>query len=127
MGRTARDDGTRLDLGGLIELIALAVTERAVRCRLLGSDRVITLRAGRLWDVVPGEIVTVRPRKQWSYAGHPYLSGDIEASRLDARALGLGAKQVGSGSAQRGLSAIRPHPHCHARELRAGSDDGKTL
>jgi tetratricopeptide (TPR) repeat protein len=78
-----------LDLSRPVELIALSVKERAARCRLLGSDRVITLRASRLWDVVPGEIVTVKPRKQWSYAGHPYLSGDIESSRLDARALGL--------------------------------------
>lgn len=53
------------------------------------TDRAITLRASRLWDVVPGEIVTVKPRKQWSYAGHPYLSGEVEGSRLDARALGL--------------------------------------
>jgi hypothetical protein len=78
-----------LDLSRPIELIALSVTERAARCRLLGSDRAITLRASRLWDVVPGEIVTVKPRKQWSYAGHPYLSGEIETSRIDVRALGL--------------------------------------
>ena len=78
-----------LDLSRPVELIALSVKDRAARCRLLGSDRAITLRASRLWDVVPGEIVTVKPRKQWSYAGHPYLSGDIESSRLDARALGL--------------------------------------
>ena len=78
-----------LDLSRPVELIALSVKERAARCRLLGSDREITLRASRLWDVVPGEMVTVKPRKQWSYAGHPYLSGDIESSRLDARALGL--------------------------------------
>ncbi len=78
-----------LDLSGPVELIALGVTERAVRCRLLGSDRRLTLRATRLWDVVPGEIVTVKPRKQWTYAGHPYLSGEIESTRLDVGALGL--------------------------------------
>jgi len=39
--------------------------------------------------VVPGEIVTVKPRKQWTYAGHPYLSGEIESTRLEVRALGL--------------------------------------
>jgi hypothetical protein len=76
-------------LSGPVELIALSVKERAARCRLLGSDRAITLRASRLWDVVPGEIVTVKPRKQWSYAGHPYVSGEIESTRLDVRALGL--------------------------------------
>lgn len=78
-----------LDLSGPVELVALSVKDRAARCRLLGSDRVITLRAGRLWKVVPGEIVTVKPRKQWRYAGHPYLSGEIESTHLDVAALGL--------------------------------------
>jgi tetratricopeptide (TPR) repeat protein len=78
-----------LDLSGSVELIALSVKERAAHCRVLGSDRRITLRASRLWDVVPGEIVTVKPRKQWSYAGHPYLSGEIASTRLDVGALGL--------------------------------------
>jgi hypothetical protein len=71
-----------LDLSGSVELIALSVKERAAHCRLLGSDRRITLRASRLWDVVPGEIVTVKPRKQWSYAGHPYLSSDNQGVRF---------------------------------------------
>ena len=78
-----------LDLSAPVELVALAVKERAARCRLLGSERVITLRASRLWDVVPGEIVTVKPRKQWRFAGHPYLSGEIESTRLDVAALDL--------------------------------------
>jgi tetratricopeptide (TPR) repeat protein len=50
---------------------------------------VITLRAGQFWDLVPGEIVTVKPRKLWRYSGHPYLSGEIESKRLDVAALGL--------------------------------------
>jgi len=78
-----------LDLSGPIELVALSVKEKAARCRLPGSDRVVTLRASRLWEVVPGEIAVVRPRRQWSYAGHPYLSGAIESTRLDVATLGL--------------------------------------
>jgi hypothetical protein len=78
-----------LDLSGPVELIVLSVKERAARCRLVASDRVITLRATRLWDVVPGEIVTVKPRKLWRYGGHPYLSGEIESKKLDVAALGL--------------------------------------
>lgn len=78
-----------LDLSGPIELVAVSVKEKAARCRLLGTGRVITLRASRLWDVVPGEIVAVKPHRQWDYAGHPYLSGEIESSRLDVAALGL--------------------------------------
>lgn len=78
-----------LDLSGPVELVAISVKERAARCRLVGSDRVITLRASRLWEVVPGEIITVKVRKQWRYAGHPYLSGEIESTKLDVAALGL--------------------------------------
>ncbi|MBU2228241.1 MAG: cytoplasmic protein, partial [Proteobacteria bacterium] len=83
----ATDDD--LDLSRPVELIALAVKESVVRCRLMGSDRVLTLRASGLWDVAPGEIVTVAPRKQWRYANNPYLSGEIVSSRLDVSALGL--------------------------------------
>ncbi len=80
---------TDLDLSHPIELVVLSVKERAARCRPIGSDRVIALRASRLWDVVPGEVAVVKPHKQWSYAGHPYLSGEIESVRLDVAALGL--------------------------------------
>jgi len=80
---------TDLDVSRPIELVVLSVKENAARCRPPGSDRVITLRASGLWNVVPGEVAVVKARKQWSYAGHPYLSGEIESSRLDVPALGL--------------------------------------
>jgi hypothetical protein len=78
-----------LDLDGPLELVVLSVKQKAARCRLLGGDRTFTFRAGRLWDLVPGEIATVKPAKQWTYAGNPYLSGAVASTRLDARALGL--------------------------------------
>ncbi len=78
-----------IDLSKPVELVALAVKDRAARCRLLESGRVITLRAGHLWELVPGAIVTVIPKKQWRYAGHPYLSGEIQSTRIDAKALDL--------------------------------------
>ena len=78
-----------LDLDGPLELVVLSVKQKAARCRLLGGDRTFTFRAGRLWDLVPGEIATVKPVKQWTYAGNPYLSGAVASTRLDARALGL--------------------------------------
>jgi hypothetical protein len=39
----------------------------------------------------------VNPSKQWTYAGHPYISGDIDSSRLDVDALGLVPLQLESG------------------------------
>jgi hypothetical protein len=78
-----------IDMTQDIELIAVAVKGNAVSCRIPGKDRVITIRPAGLWDVAPGEIITVAPRKQWRYGGHPYLSGEIKAWRLDISALGL--------------------------------------
>jgi len=78
-----------LDLGASIELIVLAPKEQAARCRVLGTEREVTLRSRDVWNMVSGEIVTVRARKQWRYAGHPYLSGDLESHRLDVKALDL--------------------------------------
>jgi hypothetical protein len=78
-----------IDMSQDMELIAVAVKGKAVSCRLLGKDRVVTIRPAGLWEVMPGEIIRVAARKQWRYGGHPYLSGEIKAWRLDIVALGL--------------------------------------
>lgn len=80
---------TALHLDGPVELVVLSIKQKAARCRLMGGEGTFTLRTTRLWDVVPGEIALVRPAKQWTYAGNPYLSGAIESTRLDATALEL--------------------------------------
>ena len=72
-----------------VELIAVAVKGNTVSCRIRGKEHVITLRPAGFWDVAPGEMIMVTPRKQWRYRGHPYLSGEIKAWRLDIPALGL--------------------------------------
>ncbi|MGJ5819719.1 cytoplasmic protein [Paludibaculum fermentans] len=74
---------------GDIDVVVLSLSARAARCRMLHSGEMITLRAARLWQVVPGEIATIEPHKQWTYGSKPYLSGKIKSTRLDAKALGL--------------------------------------
>jgi len=79
-----------IDISKSAELIVLGVKKQeAARCRLLGQDKELTLRTSGLWNVVPGEIITVIPKKHWSYAGHPYLSADIAGTRFDLAALNL--------------------------------------
>jgi hypothetical protein len=78
-----------LDMNKKVELIALAVKGNAISCRILGKNRVLTLRPTGRWEGVPGEIITVMPHKKWRYAGHPYLAGEITAWRLDIPGLGL--------------------------------------
>jgi tetratricopeptide (TPR) repeat protein len=66
----------------------LACKSNALRCRLLGSSLEVTLRTA-VRDQIPGSIITVTPRKQWTRARHPYLSGDVSSVRIDASVLGL--------------------------------------
>jgi hypothetical protein len=70
-----------LDLGKPVELVVLSVGARAARCRLLGSDRGITLRASRIQEVVPGAIVTVKPRKQWCRSSLPFRGAAVGLDR----------------------------------------------
>lgn len=89
-GRRHKATEEDVEIGAPVELVVLAMREnQAVRCRILGTEREITLRAKDAWNLVPGEIVTVRARKLWRYAGHPYLSGDVVDHRLEVDALGL--------------------------------------
>ena len=74
---------------GNIDVVVLSLSARAARCRILNTGEEISLRAGRLWQVVPGEIATIKPAKHWTYSGSPYLSGSIEAARLDVQVIGL--------------------------------------
>ena len=72
-----------------VELVVLAIKEQSARCRPVASDKVITLRAAGLWDVVPGEIVTVQVRKAVRSGRTQSLWGEIDETRLDVPALGL--------------------------------------
>ena len=72
-----------------VELIVFSVKQTSARCRFLKGDLDITLRTASRWELIPGEIATVKPAKKWDYVGHHYLSGKIESTRLDIVALGL--------------------------------------
>ncbi|HSR99699.1 MAG TPA: hypothetical protein VLM79_21750 [Kofleriaceae bacterium] len=83
--KVASDDIT---VGKPVELVVLACKSNALRCRLLGSTREVTLRTAVRYEI-PGSIITVTPTKQWTHARHPYLSGAVERMRVDVGALGL--------------------------------------
>ncbi len=75
-------------VGKPVQLVVLACKSNALRCRLLGTTREVTLRTA-VRNEIPGSIITVTPKKQWTHARHPYLSGDVSAVRIDATVLGL--------------------------------------
>ena len=82
--------GTDGIVGERVELVVLACRQSALRCRVLGTTREVTLRTS-VRDEVPGSVLVVTPTRQWTHARHPYLSGTITGTRVDAAALGLTA------------------------------------
>jgi uncharacterized protein with HEPN domain len=77
-----------LTVGKHVDLAVVSLKKNNARCRVLGSDLIVTFRT-RVWNIVPGEILTVLPGKIWLYAGHSYLSGEIKSTRIEASLLGL--------------------------------------
>jgi hypothetical protein len=86
--RRHKAEASDFDLGEPLDLVVLACKSNAIRCRVPGTQRELTVRTA-VRDEVPGEIITVVAAKQWTHAGHPYLSGKVQESRLDIGALGL--------------------------------------
>ncbi len=88
VARPHKVEGDDLVVGRPVDLVVLACKSNALRCRLFSSAREVTLRTA-VRDEIPGSIITVTPRKQWTHARHPYISGDVSAIRIDASVLGL--------------------------------------
>jgi len=80
-----------------IEAAVLKVGTTTARIRILGSDEQITLRSRDVWDLAPGQIVTIRVAKRWTFHGDAYASGKIEAARIEAGKLGLEALPLTGG------------------------------
>ena len=88
VARPHKVEGDDIVVGLPIDLVVLACKSNALRCRLLGSVREVTLRTA-VRDEILGSIITVTPKKQWTHARHPYLSGEVSSVRIDASVLGL--------------------------------------
>ena len=83
---TVEDDD--IVVGKPVDLLVLACKSNALRCRLLGSTREVTLRTA-VRDEIAGSLITVTPKKRWTHGRHPYLSGAVSSVRIDASVLGL--------------------------------------
>lgn len=88
VARPHKVEGDDIAVGQPVALLVLACKSNALRCRLLGSAREVTLRTA-VRDEIAGSIITVTPKKQWTHARHPYLSGEVSAVRINASVLGL--------------------------------------
>lgn len=134
--RPHKVEGEDIVVGKPVDLLVLACKSNALRCRLLGSAREVTLRTA-VRDEIAGSIITVTPKKQWTHARHPYLSGDVSAVRIDAYVLGLvplalhredvpdaaGRDAAGSGRSVYRLAQVAPTSDDLAAELLLEAQD----
>ncbi len=60
-----------IDVTKPLDLVVLSVKENAIRCRLPGTRREITVRASGLGKLFPGAVVSLQPARQWRFNGHP--------------------------------------------------------
>ncbi|MBN2191334.1 MAG: hypothetical protein JW751_00840 [Polyangiaceae bacterium] len=88
VARSHKVEGDDIVVGKPVDLLVLACKSNALRCRLLGSAREVTLRTA-VRDEIAGSIITVTPKKQWTHGRHSYLSGAVSSVRIDATVLGL--------------------------------------
>lgn len=71
------------------EAAVLKVNRQSARVRILGEDGQVTFRSGDVWNVVPGQLVTLVIEKRWTWRDDRYASGHIENPRLAVERLGL--------------------------------------
>lgn len=73
-----------------VELIVLRVKNLGIRCFYVKSRKPVTLKPKKnMQENVPGEIITVKVEKSWSFSGHDYLSGEIVSSCISIKKLKL--------------------------------------
>jgi len=75
----------------------LKVNRRSARVRICGESGEVTFKSEDVWDIVPGQIVTLVIAKRWSWKGDDYGSGQIESPRIDIEKLGLVALPLSGG------------------------------
>lgn len=71
------------------DAVVLKVGARSARMRVLGEPDQITFRSTDVSGVVPGQIVTLRFEKRWTWRENAYASGHIERPRIDVARLDL--------------------------------------
>ena len=70
-----------------VHAVVLRCKPRALRLRIPGEEREVTLRTSEFdaWTTAPGQFVDVRVERRWVHGGHPYMSGRIERRHAGRR------------------------------------------
>ena len=80
-------DGVAVD--EVVEAAVLKSNARSARVRVLGQTEELTVRASELAFVAPGQIVTLKLSKRWTWRGDEYASGRLLDVATNVARLGL--------------------------------------
>ncbi len=72
-----------------VEAVVVKLNRRSARMRILGDGSQLTFRSGDLWQIVPGQVVTLDIDRRWSWRRDPYASGHVRDARIDIPRFGL--------------------------------------
>lgn len=74
----------------LVEFACLGVNETSICARRLSDDRLCVIHRRAPWDwEVEGELLRVRPGREWTFGRTLHIAGEIVESRMDVTALNL--------------------------------------
>ncbi len=85
-GRAEQDGGAP---AATLDLVVLSVQEDSAECRDLKGIQRISLRLPGGCDLVPGEVVTIKPHHAWVQDDRHFLRGEVIERQIDARLLDL--------------------------------------
>jgi tetratricopeptide (TPR) repeat protein len=67
----------------------LKVNQQSARVRVSGENGQVTFRSRDVWEILPGQIVTLVIERRWTWRDDAYASGRIENPRVDVDRLDL--------------------------------------
>ena len=92
-----------------VDAVVLKVNQQSARVRILGEEGQVTFRAGDVWGVVPGHLVTLVIERRWAWRGDAYASGRIANPRIDVPKIGLEPLHLDGGELEDVASYSEPY------------------
>jgi hypothetical protein len=71
------------------DAVVLKVNRSSARVRIQGEEGQVTFRSSNVWNVVPGQLVTLVVANRWTWRDDVYASGRIESPRIAVEEMGL--------------------------------------
>jgi tetratricopeptide (TPR) repeat protein len=106
---TEKDPMTAESEPSLVDAVVLKVNEQSARVRILAETESLTFKSRDVWNVFPGQRVTLALQKRWTWNGDPYASGHIHDARIAVDEIGLTPLPLSGGDPMDLRSGYEPY------------------